>query len=133
MPYLHGQGASLSTLSGASAPDWEGVITRIDYTDTINQAQVKVMGQAFANTVTGAYHTTFRIGFAVDDGFASNELEVGTTFTSMAYKFGSANGSGVIDVKDAVVTDVETIVDAEGAVIGNLTIEGNSSRVHGTT
>lgn len=126
MAYLSGQGAAL-TLGGES---WEGDITRIRHKQSLDHTQIKVMGQAFANTVTGAYHTVYVIDIAVDDAHAANDLAVGT---SAALNFTYAAGPDKLALTSAVVTDIEVTADVEGSILATLEIQGNSAMAHTVT
>lgn len=125
MAYLSGQGAAL-TLS--TNPDWDGHITRIRHKQALDNTQIKVMGIAFASTVTGAYHTVYVIDFAVDNGQTAADLEVGETGTlTFTYATGDTLALTVI------VNDIEVAADVEGAVLGTLELQGDSAMTHAVT
>jgi hypothetical protein len=122
MAYLSGHGA---TLVLDSAPDWDGHITRIRHKQTLDGTQIKVMGIAFASTVTGAYHTVYTIDFAVDSAQTVDDLEVGET-GELTFTY-ATNDTLVVTV---VVTDIEVNADVEGAILGTIELQGNSAMVH---
>lgn len=125
MAYLHGQGASLTF----GTAEWEGDITSIRWKQTLDQAQVKVMGQAFANTVTGAYHTVVTVGIAIDDAHttAGEDLTIGGDGSNAAVSFVLVNAADHLDLSDAILTDVDVSADVDGAIVGTLEFAGNSA------
>jgi len=125
MAYLAGSGATL-TLAGVTT--WVGDITRLRQKQTASSVQLKVLGQTFANTVTGAYHTQYTIDIAVDDGLAQDDLEVGT-----AGELVLTYATGDTMTCTVVISDSELDVAADGAIIGTLTLDGNSALVHAIT
>jgi hypothetical protein len=106
--------------------EWEGDITSIRWKQTLDQAQVKVMGQAFANTVTGAYHTVVTLGIAVDDAHTTAGADL-LTGVNAAVSFVLVNAADHLDLTDGIVTDVEVSADVDGAIVGTLEVAGNSA------
>jgi hypothetical protein len=126
MAYLSGQGATLSF----GTEGWDGHITRIRHKQTLDHTQVKVMGVAFASTVTGAYHTVYTIDFAVEDtDLAAADLAVGTD-AALAFTYASPDK---LALTSGIVTDIEVNADVEGAILGTVEIQGNSAMAHTVT
>lgn len=119
MAYVHGQSCSLSF----GSESWEGHVTKVRSKQTLDESQVKVMGQAFANTVTGAYHTVFTVDVAFDDGAAATDWVVGTVD---APEFTLATPDKLA-MTSGVVVDMELTADVEGHVVGTIVIAGNSA------
>ncbi len=119
MAYVHGQSCSLSF----GTESWEGHTTRVRSKQTLDESQVKVMGQAFANTVTGAYHTIFTVDVAFDDAALISEWLVGT---DDAPEFTLATPDKLA-MTSGIVVDMELTADVEGHVIGTIVIAGNSA------
>lgn len=126
MAYLAGSGAGL-TFAGIGT--WTGDITRVRQKQTGSSIQLKVLGQTFANTVVGAYHTQWTIDIAVDDGLAANDLEVGKTGALvLTYATGDT-----MTCASAKISDSEIDIAADGAIIGTLTLDGDALLVHAIT
>lgn len=124
MGFLSGQGATLSV----GSLGWTGDITRIRHAQTIKETQVKVMGQLFANTVTGAYHTVYTVDIAVQDGLAANDLTVEGTSGAITFTYDGGNDTLVLTASELTDVDIEASVD--GAITGTLIIAGNSAMAH---
>lgn len=122
MPYMHGQSCSL-TLGGES---WEGHITKIRSKQTLDESQVKVMGQAFANTVTGAYHTVFTVDVAFNDDAIITEWETGATDVANFF-VGPAADLNKLSATNGIVVDMELTADVEGHVVGTIIVAGNGA------
>ncbi len=122
MAYIHGQTCSLSF----GTESWEGHVTRIRSKQTLDESQVKVMGQAFANTVTGAYHTIFTVDVAFDNAAIIAEWEVGASEPADFF-VGPAASLDKLALTSGVVVDMELTADVEGHVIGTIVIAGNSA------
>jgi len=71
------------------------------------------MGQAFANTVTGAYHTIFTVDVAFDDGASIGEWEVGTTDAPEL----TLASPDKLALTSGIVVDMELTADVEGHVV----------------
>lgn len=122
MAYIHGQTCSLSF----GTESWEGHVTKIRSKQTLDESQVKVMGQAFANTVTGAYHTIFTVDVAFDDAALIGEWEAGTV-AAADFFIGPAASLDKLALASAVVVDMELTGDVEGHVVGTIILAGNSA------
>ena len=130
MAYLAGHGVTL-TLGGG--PDWDGHITSVRHKQTKDHTQVKVCGQAHANTVSGAYHTVYTVGFAVPDNLSVDHLEIDNAVNSTGtLSFAYATGD-TLALTDMVVTDIEINGEVEGAVLGTIELQGNSAMAHAVT
>ncbi len=129
MGYLSGQAASITFASQG----WLNNVTRIQSTQTLDETQVKVLGQVNANTVTGAYHTVYTIDIAVADDLAATELQVGAS-GELVWTYMPAGGTpppyaDTLTVT-VVVVDVKLHGAVDGAITGVLTLAGNSALVH---
>lgn len=122
MAYIHGQTCSLSF----GTESWEGHVTRIRSKQTLDESQVKVMGQAFANTVTGAYHTVFTVDVAFDDGASIADWEAGTV-AAADFFIGPTASLDKLALSSAIVVDMELTADVEGHVVGTIILAGNSA------
>lgn len=132
--YLSGYGATLAI--GTFTPGWDhtagaatGKINRIRQSQNKDQTQVEVMGQAFANTVVGAYHTQYTLDIAVPDDLATNDLEVGNS-GELIFTYATGPDKFTVTV---VITQVSVDATVDGAVVGTITIAGNSALVHAVT
>lgn len=119
MAYVHGQSCSLSF----GTESWEGHVTKVRSKQTLDESQVKVMGQAFANTVTGAYHSIMTVDVAFDDGAIITEWEVGATEAAEL----TLAGNDKIKTTSSIVVDMELTADVEGHVVGTIVLAGNSA------
>ena len=122
MAYIHGQTCSLSF----GSESWEGHVTKIRSKQTLDESQVKVMGQAFANTVTGAYHTIFTVDVAFDDGASIGDWEDGTV-AAADFFIGPTASLDKLALSSAIVVDMELTADVEGHVVGTIVLAGNSA------
>jgi len=122
MAYIHGQACSLSF----GSESWEGHVTRIRSKQTLDESQVKVMGQAFANTVTGAYHTVFTVDVAFDDAALITDWEAGTV-AAADFFIGPTASLDKLALASAIVVDMELTADVEGHVVGTIILAGNSA------
>lgn len=125
MAYIHGQTCSLSF----GSESWEGHVTKIRSKQTLDESQVKVMGQAFANTVTGAYHTIFTVDVAFDDGASIGDWEAGTV-AAADFFIGPTASLDKLALASAVVVDMELTADVEGHVVGTIILAGNSAMTY---
>lgn len=125
MGYLSGQGATMTFSPSA----WTGDITRIRSKQTLDETQVKVLAQAHANTVTHAYHTVLTVDIAVADDLAANDLEVGAS-AAIDWVYGTPDK---LALTSAVVVDVDLDGAVDGAIVGTITLAGNSALAHTVT
>ena len=135
MAYLSGQNCKLEFAT--SVPKWAwtaaddiGSITSIRHKQTLDHAQVKVMQQAHANTVGGAYHTTYTLGIAISDGLVADDLQVGQAgVLTFSYKVGAGATNDELGVT-VEISDVEVAAEVSGAVVGTIELQGNSALTH---
>lgn len=125
MAYLSGQAASVTF----DTQGWLNDLTRVRTKQTLDETQVKVLGQAHANTVTGAYHTVVTADIAVADDLAAAELQVGA---SGALVWTYATGD-TLTLADAKVVDIDLDGAVDGAITGTIILAGNGALTHGVT
>ncbi len=127
MGYLSGQGAVVTfpTVNWAGAT---GDITRVQSTQTLDETQVKVLGQVNANTVTGAYHSVITLDIAVADDLLANDLVVGLT-GSLVWTYATGDAITV----SVAVTNVALDGAVDGAITGTITMAGDGALAHTVT